>query len=158
MVHMPAKPARGGKWEPRFQPGVFVGMPNPSSEAAVITKQGLAIRTRAANVRRIPERERWDADRILGIRAVPWSQDGSAHAFHIQIGTERPAEMVSGSPGEELTENKLARTYFRRADYQHWGLSECCPGCWYLRTGQGRQQPNSEACRRRIEALLRGDS
>ena len=25
---MPAKPARGGKWEPRFHPGVFVGMLN----------------------------------------------------------------------------------------------------------------------------------
>ena len=25
---MPAKPARGGKWEPRFRPGVFVGMLN----------------------------------------------------------------------------------------------------------------------------------
>ena len=31
---MPAMPARGGKWEPRFHPGVFVGMLNSSSEAA----------------------------------------------------------------------------------------------------------------------------
>ena len=26
ILYMPAKPARGGKWEPRFHPGVFVGM------------------------------------------------------------------------------------------------------------------------------------
>ena len=37
------------------------------------------------------------------------------------------------------------------------GLSEGCPGCRYLRTGQGRQQAHSEACRRRIEGLLKGD-
>ena len=53
--------------------GVSVGMLNSSSEAVAVTKQGIAIKTRSANIRRIPESERWDADKILGIRAVPWS-------------------------------------------------------------------------------------
>ena len=35
------------------------------------------------------------------------------------------------------------------------GLSEGCPGCRYLRTGQVRQQAHSEACRKRIESLSR---
>ena len=86
--------ARGRRWEPRFHPGVFVGMLNSSSEAVVVTEQGTAIKTRSANVRRIPESERWDADRILGMRDVPWSQDGSDTAFDIQVEMERPAEMV----------------------------------------------------------------
>ena len=58
-------------------------------------------------------------------------------------------------------ESKVARTYLRRADFEQWGLSEGCPGCpgyRYLRTGQGRQQAHSEACRKRIEGLLKGDS
>ena len=67
-------------------PGVFLSMLNSSSEAVVVTEQGLAIKTRSANVRRIPESERWDADRILGMRAVPWSPDGSDNAFDIQVG------------------------------------------------------------------------
>ena len=51
-------------------------------------------------------------------------------------------------------ENKVARTYFRRADFeQGGGLSECS----YLRTGQERQQAHSEACRRRVKACLKGD-
>ena len=54
-------------------------------------------------------------------------------------------------------ENKVARTYLRRADFERWGLSEGCPGCRYLRPGQGRQQAHSEACRRRIEGLLKGE-
>ena len=37
ILYMPATPARGGKWEPRFHPGVFVGMLNSSSEAVVVT-------------------------------------------------------------------------------------------------------------------------
>ena len=110
ILYMPAKPARGGKWEPRFHPGVFVGMLNSSSEEVVVTEQGMAIKTRSANIRRIPESERWDADRILEIRAVPWSPDGSDNAFDIQVGMERPAEMVPRDPGEVLMENKVART------------------------------------------------
>ena len=82
ILYMPAKPARGGKWEPRFHPGVFVGTLNSSS--------GLAIKTRAANVRRLPESESWDTDRILGMRAVAWSPDDGDNTFDIQVGMERP--------------------------------------------------------------------
>ena len=108
---------------------------NSSSEAVVLTEQGTAIKTRSANVRRIRESERLDAGRILGMRAVPWSPGGSDNAFDIQVGMERPSKVVPRSPGEVLMENKVARTYFRRADFEQWGLSEGCPGVWYLRTG-----------------------
>ena len=50
-------------------------------------------KTRAANVRSNAESERWNANRTLGLRAVPWSPDGSDNAFDIQVGMERPAEM-----------------------------------------------------------------
>ena len=112
-------------------------MLNWLSEAVVATEQGTAIKTRAANVRRIPESERWDADRVLGIRAVPWSPDGSDNAFDIQVGMERPAKMVRLLSGEVLMVNKVPRTYFRRADFERCGLSEGCLGCRYLGTGQG---------------------
>ena len=158
ILYVPAKPARGGKWEPRFCPRVYVGMLNSSSEAVVVTEQGLAIKTRSANIRRVPESERWDADSILQMRATPWSPDGSDKAFDIQVGMERPAEMVPRDPGEALMENKVSRTYLRRADFEQWDLSEGCPGCRYLRTGQVRQQAHSKACRKRIEGLLKGDS
>ena len=47
--------------------------------SVVVTEQGMAIKTRSANIRRIPESERWDADKILGIRAVPWSMAVTMH-------------------------------------------------------------------------------
>ena len=54
--------------------------------------------------------------------------------------------MVPEDPGEVLTENKVARTYLRRADFERWVLSESCSG--HLRTGQGRQQSHSEGATR----------
>ena len=89
---------------------------NSSSETVVVTEQGTAIKKRSANTRRIPESERWDADKILGMRAVPWSPDGSDNAFDIQVGLERPAEMMPRVLGDVLMENKVARNYLRRAD------------------------------------------
>ena len=94
-----------------------------------------------------------DADRALGIRAVP--PDGSDNTFDIQVGVERPAEVIPRFPGEVLTENNVARAYLRGADFERWGVSEGCLG-WYLSTGQGPQQARSVSCRRGIEALLRG--
>ena len=107
-------------------------MLNSLSEAVVVTKQGLAIKTRSANIRKVPESERWDADSIHQMRVTPCSPDGSENAFDIQVGMERSAEMVPRDPGEVLMENKVARTYLRRADFEQCGLSEGCSGCWYL--------------------------
>ena len=71
ILYMPAKPARGGKWEPRFHPGVFVGMLNSSSEAVVITEQGLAIKTRSAESARVGEMGRWQSTRDASHSLVP---------------------------------------------------------------------------------------
>ena len=71
-----------------------MGMLNSSSEAVVVTEQGLAIKTRSVHIQRVPELERWDADRILEMRTTPWSPDGFDNAFDLQVGMERPAEMV----------------------------------------------------------------
>ena len=133
-------------------------MPKSSSEAVVVTEQGAAIKTRAVNVRTIPESESFDVDRILGMRAVQCSPDGSDNAPDIQVGMERPAEMMLALQAKFLMENKVARTYLRRADFDQWDPKFGCPGCGYLRTGPGRQQTHSEACRRRTEAQKKGDS
>ena len=132
-------------------------MLNSSSEVVVVTEQGMSIKTRPANIKRILESERRDVDKIFGMRAVPWSPDGSDKAFDTQVGMERPAEMMPWAPFDVLMENKVARKYCRTADFAQWGLREVCPGCRYLRTGQGRQQAHRGACRRRIEDLLKGD-
>ena len=82
--------------------------------------------TRAANVRRCPESEKWDADRMLGLRAAPWSPDGSENTFDIRVGMER--RWCLGSPGEVLMENKVARTYLRRAGFERWASVEVVLG------------------------------
>ena len=62
------------------------------------------------------------------MRATPWSPDDGDNAFDIQVGMERPVEMMPRAPGEVLMESKVARTYLRRADFEQWGPSEGCAG------------------------------
>ena len=103
-------------------------------------------------------RSRRDGTRTEYLEYEPFRGARMVVTMHSTFKSEwRPAEMVPRDAGEVLMENKVARTYLRRADLEHWGLSEGCPGCRYLRTGKGRQQTHSEACQRRIEDLLEGD-
>ena len=92
---------------------------------------------------------------VLGMRAVPWSPDGSDNAFDVQVGMERPAEMVLRLPGEVLMEIKVARTYLRRADFERWGLSEGwvpVPENGPEATASSQRSTSEE----RLKALLRG--
>ena len=123
-------------------------MLNSSSEAVVVTEQGLGDQ---ANNRRVPESERWDADSIFQVRGTLWSTDGSDDTFDIQVGMERPTEMVPRDPGEVLMENKVARTYHRRADFEKWGLRE---GCRYLLKGDSEGAARLAAADERINRAL----
>ena len=83
---------------------------------------------------------RWQGQRIRHP-----SRNGGARGD----GASPPRRRADGEQGsEDLPAQSRLRTM---------GLSEGCPGCRHLRTGQGRQQAHSEACRRRMEGLLKGD-
>ena len=122
-------------------------MLNSSSAAVVFTEQ----RDGDQDMEMGRGQDSWNSSRSV-------SPGGSDNAFDIQVGMERPAEMMPRVLGDVLMDKKVARTYLRRADFEQWGLSEGCPGWRYLKTGQGRQQDHSEACQRGFEGLLQGDS
>ena len=85
------------------------------------------------------------------MRATPWSPDGSDNTFDIQVGMERPAEMVPRDPGEVLMENRGSEDLPSQEQTSSAGVSATIvPECRYLRTGQGRQHAHSEAHSRSI--------
>ena len=141
ILYMPATPARGSKWEPRFHPGSLSACRNRRQRQWLSPSRDW--RSRRGQRTSGGFLRRRDVDSILGIRIVPWPPDGSDNAFDFQVGTERPAKMVPRAL--VLMENKVARTQLRRADFERWGLSEDCPGCQYVRIGQERQQAQRPA-------------
>ena len=78
-------------------------------------EQGTAINTRTAKVRRIPESERWDADRTLGIQAVPWSPDGSdnVHSKFKWEWRDPPPRPRRGAGGEQSGKDLSSQSRLR---------------------------------------------
>ena len=112
-------------------------MLNMSSEAVVITEQGTAIRnTRAANTRTVPESDRWEAERVLGVRELSvvsrWEWQRTQCPSQV---LERPAEVAPRSLVRVPMEDNVARAHLRRSDFERWSLSDGCPGCRNQRTG-----------------------
>ena len=128
---MPAKSARGGKWEPRFHPGVFVGMLNSSSEAAVRRRiEGLLRGDSSGSARLAATDERInraladaverDATRDPGVRSIlkrasavshPESEPQKKVALDTeQEPTPRPSVSHGGSSASGTRHNTTMRT------------------------------------------------
>ena len=97
-----------------------------SSEAVVITKQRTATRnTRAANARRVPESDRWEAERVLGVRALRGLQMAVGNALNVQVRCWRdPLRFAPRSQDEVPMEDKVARAHLRRSNCGRWSLSD----------------------------------
>ena len=90
------------------------------------------------------------------MRATPWSPDGSDNAFDIEAGMERPAEVAPRDPGEVLMDNKSCEDLPSQSKLQAVGSQRRLSRVPV--SGNWRQQAHSEACRKMIEGLLKGDS
>ena len=102
ILYIPAKPARGKTWEPRFHPRVSLEMLNSSSEAVVVTEQGTAIKTRSA-------RTEYSEHELFHVLQVAVTM----HSTFKREGGETHKDGVPG-PGIGADGEKVARTYFRR--------------------------------------------
>ena len=139
---MPAKQGRGGKCEPRFHRRRRQWL-SPSKERR--SRQGRRTSGECPNRRdgTLAEYSEWEPSFGLQMAATM--------LLSFKSRWRAPRRWCP-----EM-ENKVARTYLRQSRLRTMGLSEGCLGCRHLRTGQGRQQAHSEACWKRIEALLKGD-
>ena len=107
-----------------------------------------------ANVRRIPESERWDADGMFETHVAPWSPDGSDSSRNGQAcgdGASLPSRSAGGKQSSEdlPSQSRLGTMWPQRR----------LPWVPVLDKWSGATaQAHSEACWRRIERLLKGDS
>ena len=135
ILYMPATPARGGKWEPRFHPGVFVGILNSSSEAVVVTEQGM----RSTHARRTSEESlsRRDGTRTRYLEYEPSHRLRRAVTMHLTFRSEwRDPQRVPGDVLMETTAHSEA--CWRRIE----GLLKGDP-VWVRTTGCRRQKNQS---------------
>ena len=134
--------------------GVYVGRKASTGESFVATASGV-IRTRT--LQRRPNEQRWSPEILKEIGGVPWrlkdddpDEDGLMPAV---FESNRAVEISPEECRAAAEEAVPRRMYLKQADFTKHGYSAGCLGCRMLVT-DGAKQSHSEACRKRMEALI----
>ena len=145
-----------GKFEPRWEEGVYVGFNIRTGEELVSTDRRVF---RVSIVRRRPVEERWSKellDGIVGTPALPAAGVAGrrmpAYAKKFDGSTVRkPPEFVA----QLEEEAPQTRTWaILKTDVTTHGPSPGCPGCRAIAKGASYKNPHTKECRLRFEAIL----
>jgi hypothetical protein len=152
--------ANGPKMEklnPRWGYGLFIGVRAKSNELIIVDQETQDIKY-VRTVRRVPEEQRWSADNLAWVQAVPWNTgkgdpeaDGELPEFDVKQGPGR--RLTPGEVEEIATKETLdiaRRAHLRKTDFDKFGFTDRCPGCSAMIRGL-RIQPHAEHCRRRMD-------
>ena len=147
-----------GKLTCMWEDGVYLGVKGSTGEIMVGDKRGVWV---TRTTRRKPESERWDRQNLEMIVGVPWKpNEGDAKAGG--EGLDGGVRIMDKEYRERLEEREKEehapvprRMYIRKEDLEKFGYTVKCPGCVSVLRNTTRQS-HSEACRRRIEAELKG--
>eukprot|EP00973_Karenia_brevis_P088248 12236724-Karenia_brevis.AAC.1 len=158
VLYMPLKDSRDRKnnLEPKFEYGIWAGIEPGSSEAIILTQEGVRL---SRSVRRLPFEERYDKQLLKEVKGRPWDKKAAGdeeevmNSVKINV-TERRPEEVPPIPELEVDEPKVRRYKIERDIIEEYGMTPKCYGCRAIMLDI-RQQPHSEECRRRITELIK---
>ena len=126
--------------------GIWLGHARDSNEILIGTNQGVV---RAYSVRRKPEEERWNAQRIQEMRGTP-QQPVLGQAFDAPS-PEEPTPTVEPRTDGRSGARRLRITPELLDDM---GYTEGSKGCDFKRAGLGERRGHNETCRKRISEEL----
>ena len=153
--------SRAGRRAGLFTPAVYVGHHGRSGALMALTEHGAV---NARSFKRLPESDRFVASELEKLKGLPWNLNGSLEAERL----DRP--LVAGPDAQQIPilpvptgmpplppRIQERRMYVTSADVRKYGGSEGCEACTQVYTWCRTNVPHSDACRRRIQELMKGD-
>ena len=146
------------RWEPRWVPGVFVGVNLYSSEKLIAAGDGIFP---AQSLRLRPEPQAFDPALLAAICCAPWRWDPRPEER-----PELPAPIllrptqpdVPPAPREPSATSAERGFYVTRRDLEDLGYTPGCPTCQDMQAGTRRTGTvHSDTCRARVIELVRRD-
>ena len=136
--------------------GIWLGHARDSNEIVVGTPDGAY---RAYAIKRMVEEERWDSEFIRSLQGTPQQPDPRRRGTTVPISFrfEAKAAEVQVQPAKEMAEPASRRRGITQTDLDKYGLTPGCPGCLAKQRGEIAKRGHSEACRRRIEGMMKDD-
>ena len=130
------------KLERRWEPGVFLGVRESTTEKIVGTATGvLAVQS----IRRKPEGERCDSSLVDTVVGVPWDPNPQGRKGRVALeqlpapvqlppsNPDAPREPTAPAEGVVIRQH-----YIVKADLVRWGCTLGCPARDVVRTGEGQ--------------------
>ena len=143
------------KYANRWQEGIWLGITDDTGESIVGTDEGVV---KAKDFRRKPIiRERWNKERLAGMKGVPWKTSVHEEGDELRIQISMPSDdgpLSELVKSREVSDPRVKRFRINPRDIQKYGYTKGCLGCKCLSRGQPAQSHN-EACRARITEELK---
>jgi hypothetical protein len=151
-----SRPASGplGKLSTLWDDGVCLGVRGKSGEIIVGNSKGV---WKTRTVQRKPKQERWRSENLDVVVGVPWLRhDDDPNADGEKVETVKLSEKQVEEE-KEMANEAIPRGFtIRVKDVEKHGYSAKCPGCLSIVKGTSRQT-HSQACRKRLEELMKDD-
>ena len=150
------KPKEQQKSDTKWEKGIWLGHARDSNETVVGTAEGAY---RAYAIKRMSEEERWESELIRSLQGTPQQPDPKRKGIIVPISFrfEAKAAEVQVQPVKENDEPASRRRGITQADLDKYGLTPGCPGRLAKQRGEIAKRGHSDACRRRIEDMMKDD-
>ena len=158
--------------------GVWVGQLGRTGEHVIVKQNGDAVRCRT--IRRVPIEDRWDAEFIVNIEAIPrlpapsqadpetivakLADEESGHRARRRRAITPPGAAGEGTgvgiaPPEarEGREPEVRRFRINESLLAKYGFSDNCAGCEWKSAGNVGHREHSAPCRERLRRLMLAD-
>ena len=151
-----ARAARRAGLESAFIPAVYVGHHGRSGALMALTEHGAV---KARSFKKVPESDRLVASELEKLKGLPWNLLSSLEEPLVAGPDAQGIPILPAPFGMPPLPPKMQdrRMYVTSADVRKYGGSEGCQACTQVYTFGRTNVTHSDACRRRIQELMKGD-
>ena len=142
--------------ESAFIPAVYVEHHGRSGALMALTEHGAV---KARSFKKVPESDRFIASELEKLKGLPWNLLGSLEEPLVAGPDAQGIPILLAPTGMPPLPPKIQerRMYVTSADVRKYGGSEGCQACTQVYAWRWTNVPHSDACRRRIQELMKGD-
>ena len=148
-----------GSFEDRWDSGIWLGCAVRDGMHLVGTAAGVF---KVGTLKRKPDGEQWSADLVCGVVGSPQQPEPGIETRRVttfakkKLGEKSDKKSVEFQPPSreppEIRNTKLTKT-----DIEKYGYSDGCPACRAIKADKPWRAAHTDACRKRIEALMMQD-
>ena len=93
------------------------------------------------------------------MQGIPQQPDPRKRGIAVPISFRFESKLAEGEaqPVKEITEPMARRRVITQMELEKYGFTAGCPGCIAKQRGEVAKRGHSEACRKRIEDMMRQD-